>query len=238
MNSKPKISDRFTPFFGPWRARLSARRRRLPGSDSPQPILHQLEAFSAPLAQQLCEWILNWEPDLTESIKWNMLCFSGRKLVCGLSACQRHLGLTFFRGTELPDPEKLFPSGVNNTNILTIQLTTLEGLNCDALRALLHAAVELDADPMAPPAPKVKRASWPMPDYFKEALSSKQNRAAAEFFRKLKPTYHREYFVWLSMAKRSETRARRLAETLAALAAGRKWAQRKQVLAGHSKAAG
>ena len=27
--------------------------------------------FSWPLAQQLREWILTWEPDLTESIKWN-----------------------------------------------------------------------------------------------------------------------------------------------------------------------
>jgi len=82
---------------------------------------------------------------------------------------------------------------------------------------------------MVPPAPKVKRAQWPIPDFFKQALSRKQNRAAADFFHKLKPTYQREYLVWLSMAKQSETRARRLAETLAALAAGKKWAQRKQV---------
>ena len=67
-----------------------------------------------------------------------------------------------------------------------------------------------------------------MPSYFKKALSAKQNRAAALCFNKLAPTYQREYLVWLSMAKRPETRARRLAETLAALAAGRKWAQRKE----------
>jgi hypothetical protein len=35
--------------------------------------------FSWPLAEQVREWFLTWEPDLTESIKWNMLCFSGRK---------------------------------------------------------------------------------------------------------------------------------------------------------------
>jgi uncharacterized protein YdhG (YjbR/CyaY superfamily) len=48
--------------------------------------------FSWPMANQLRERILEWEPDLAESIKWNMLCFSGRKLLCGISACQRHLG--------------------------------------------------------------------------------------------------------------------------------------------------
>ena len=198
-----------------------------PRTHDPSEWLETCPEFSAPLAQQVCDWILTWEPDLTESIKWNMLCFSGRKLVCGLSACQRHLGLTFFRATELPDPAKLFPSGSNNTNILTIRLTTLKGFNADALRELLRAAVELDADPMVPPAPKVKRAQWPMPGYFKKALASKQNRAASENFQKLAPTYQREYLVWLTMAKLPETRARRLAETLAALAAGKKWAQRK-----------
>src|SRR5687768_6274460 len=103
--------------------------------------------FSQPLAEQFVEWILNWEPDLTESIKWNILCFSGRKLVCGLSACKRHLGIAFFRGTELPDPRKLFKDdGGNNTNIRSMRVTTLEGFDSIAFRALLHAAVALDGD--------------------------------------------------------------------------------------------
>lgn len=184
--------------------------------------------FSQPLAEQLVEWILNWEPDLTESIKWNNLCFSGRKLVCGLSACRQHLGIFFFRGTELPDPKKLFTEGgENNTNIRSVRVTTLKGFDRNALRALLRAAVELDAHPMIPPAPKVKRKPWPMPAFFKKALAEKRNRAAAENFRKLAPSCQREYLVWLTIAKRPETRERRLNETLAALAAGRKWEQRK-----------
>ena len=184
--------------------------------------------FSRSMAVQLIDWILTWEPDLKESIKWNMQCFSGRKLVCGLSACQKHLGLAFFRGTELPDPAKLFKEGgERNTNIRSIRLISLDGFNRGALRALLHAAVELDADPMVPPAPKVKRKPWPMPDYFMQALADKRNRAAAEMFKQFAPTYQREYLVWLTMAKQPETRERRLKETLAALKKGRKWAQRK-----------
>ena len=182
--------------------------------------------FSAPLAEQLAEWILNWEPDLTESIKWNNLCFSGRKLVLGLSACQRHLALFFFRGTELPDPAGLFsPGGESNTNIRSIRVTTLERLNRPAFRALLRAAVELDAEPSVTPLPKRKRTPWPVPEFFAKALQ--RNRTAAGSFRSLAPSCQREYLVWLTTAKRPETRARRLAETLAALAAGRKWAQRK-----------
>lgn len=184
--------------------------------------------FSRAMTEEFTDKILTWQPDLTEAIKWNTLCFSGRKLVCGLSACQKHLGVVFFRGTELPDPARLFAgSGENNTNILTLRLTTLEGFNWRAFRELLQAAVDLDADPMIPPAPKAKRAQWPMPDFFKKALAEKKHRAAADFFRQLKPTYQREYLVWVSTAKRPETRERRLEETLQALAAGRKWIDRK-----------
>jgi len=185
--------------------------------------------FSKPLAEQVCDWILTWEPDLTESIKWNNLCFSGRKLVVGLAACQKHLALFFFRGTELPDTAKLFnEGGENNTNIRSIRLITLNGFDRAALRDLLRAAVELDADPMVPPAPKVKRKPWPMPAYFKKALAEKRHYAAAEGFKKLSATCQREYIVWLTVAKQPETRERRLKETLAALAKGRKWIDRKR----------
>lgn len=184
--------------------------------------------FSKPLAEQLVELILNCEPDLAESIKWNMLCFSGRKLVCGLSACQKHVSIAFFRGTELPDPTKLFePTSAGNTNIRSIRLPSLEGFNRRAFQELLHAAVELDADPTIPPAPKVKRPPWPMPKFFKMALAQRKHRRAAENFCSLSPTCQREYLVWLSTAKLPETQERRLKQTLAALSKGRKWAQRK-----------
>ncbi len=184
--------------------------------------------FSQPMAEQLVEWFLTWEPDLSESVKWNNLCFSGRKLVCGIAACKRHVSLFFFRGTELPDPAKLFtPGGENNTNIRSIRLTSLDGVNRRALQELLHAAVELDADVTMPPLPKVKRKPWPVPGFFKRALAARNNKAAAENFRRLAPSCQREYLVWLSTAKLPETRTKRLKQTLTALAKGHRWAQRK-----------
>ena len=117
--------------------------------------------------------------------------------------------------------------GEGNTNIRSIRITSPETLNRAALRSLLRAAVELDVDPMVPPAPKAKRKPWPMPSFFKAALAEKKHRAAAENFKKLSQTCQREYLVWLTVAKRPETREQRLRQTLAALAKGRKWAQRK-----------
>jgi uncharacterized protein YdeI (YjbR/CyaY-like superfamily) len=177
------------------------------------------------MCDELRELILRWAPDLTESIKWGSLCFTGRKLVCALGAFKKHAAIVLFRGTELPDPAGLFNQGEGNTNLRTIRLTTLDGFNRPALRRLLNLAVELDARTDIPPLPPRKRTPWPVPDFFRKAL--KTNKKAAAFYTSLAPTYQREYLVWLSSAKREETRDQRLAQTLAALAAGHKWAQRK-----------
>lgn len=196
-----------------------------PKTRNPDEWVANAPAFSRAMAEQVREWIMGWEPDLTEAIKWNMLCFSGRKLLCGLSACQHHLGITFFRGTELRESTKLFTSGETNTSIQSIRVTSLDDLSPRSLRQLLHAAVQLDANPDVPPPPQVKREEWPMPEALAKAL--KKNKAAAAGFEKMSKSCQREYKVWISTAKQPETIERRLQETIAALAGGRKWAQRK-----------
>ena len=192
----------------------------------PDEWLENAPPFSQPIVAELREWIFRTAPDLAEAIKWNNLCFSGRKLVCGLSACKKHVAFIFFRGTELDDPAGLFDGGEANTNIRCVRITSARDVNRHALAALLLAAAALDGQPEIPPAPKVKREPWPVPNFFAKAL--KRNRTAEEGFAKLSPSCQREYLVWLSTAKRDETRAKRLAQTLAALATGRKWAQRKR----------
>lgn len=198
---------------------------RTPTRD-PETWLDLAPEASQAMARQVRAWIQRWEPDLTEAIKWHMLCFSGRKLVCGLSACQKHLGITFFRGTELRDVTTLFTDGESNTSILSIRVTSLEKLDAQALRRLLHAAVALDADETSKPPPPKKREEWPMPEALAKGL--KKDKKAAAFFETLKPTYQREYKVWISTAKQPETIAKRLAETLRALSRGKKWAQRRE----------
>ena len=196
---------------------------RTPTRD-PETWLDLAPDFSQGMARQVRDWIQRWEPDLTESIKWNMLCFSGRKLVCGLSACRRHLGITFIRGIELREMTNLFTGGESNTSIQSFRVTSIDQLDAPALKRLLHAAVALDGDLEAKPPPLKKRTEWPMPTVLKNALQ--KNKKAAAGFAQLKPTYQREYQVWICTAKREETIQRRLAETLRALEQGRKWAQR------------
>ncbi|MDB6117014.1 MAG: hypothetical protein JWO08_795 [Verrucomicrobiaceae bacterium] len=181
--------------------------------------------FSRPLCEELRELVFRWEPDLTESVNTNMLCYSGVKRVCSIGAFLKKACLTFFRGSELPDPAGLFNAGLENHSIRNIEITSLDDLDRDALKALLRAAVKLDASPDTPPPPPNKREPFPMPDHLGAAL--KMNPKAAAFFESLKPTYQREYIVWNTFVKLQETKDKRLAETIEALNKGRKWAQRK-----------
>jgi uncharacterized protein YdeI (YjbR/CyaY-like superfamily) len=59
-----------------------------------------------------------------------------------------------------------------------------------------------------------------VPEEFAEALS--RNWKAKEFFDKLAPTYRKHFIAWIAMAKRPETRAKRLKEALALLGKGEK----------------
>lgn len=195
-------------------------------SKDPDEWLETWPEASKPICEQLREWMFRWQPDLKESVNSNMLCYTGRKRIVAIAGFKHNAQIVFFRGTELEDPAKLFTDGEGNHNIRNINLHSVSDLNAAALKKLVNAAVRLDANPDTPPPPPRKREEWPMPEALGSAL--KKNKTAAAFFDSLKPTYQREYKVWISTAKQPDTIAKRLAETLRALERGKKWAQRKE----------
>jgi uncharacterized protein YdeI (YjbR/CyaY-like superfamily) len=59
-----------------------------------------------------------------------------------------------------------------------------------------------------------------LPVYIAKALRA--NSRAWKFFRELAPAYRRHFVVWIHIAKRPDTRARRIRESISLLAAGKK----------------
>jgi uncharacterized protein YdeI (YjbR/CyaY-like superfamily) len=59
-----------------------------------------------------------------------------------------------------------------------------------------------------------------LPAYIAKALKS--NPKAWRFFQELAPTYRRHFVGWIHIAKRTETREKRIRESIALLAAGKK----------------
>jgi uncharacterized protein YdeI (YjbR/CyaY-like superfamily) len=59
-----------------------------------------------------------------------------------------------------------------------------------------------------------------MPAEFAEAL--RKDKRAGETFGKLAPVYQKQYLGWIEVAKRPETREKRIKESIRLLAAGKK----------------
>jgi uncharacterized protein YdeI (YjbR/CyaY-like superfamily) len=77
------------------------------------------------------------------------------------------------------------------------------------------------AEPPEHPNPSnAKSGSAAVPPEFRRALRA--NPAAWRTFEDLAPSYRRLYLRWITAAKRENTRARRIAEAIALLAAGKK----------------
>lgn len=204
---------------------MDVRRSR---TTNPDRWLDTCPEASRPICEQLREWMFRWQPDLTETVNTNMLCYSGRKRVVAIAGFKKYAQMVFFRGTELEDTAGLFAGGETNTNIRNVTIEALDEIEgrVTALKRLVQAAVSLDANPDILPPPPKKREEWPMPELLGKAL--KKNKAAAAGFESLKPTYQREWKVYNTGAKQQETIERRLAETIRALEKGLKWAQRKE----------
>jgi len=75
---------------------------------------------------------------------------------------------------------------------------------------------------LAPPGTVRTDLPVAMPEFFERALARREHAAARRYFDSLARTYRRQYIDWLAGARREETRARRLAEALRLLAAGKK----------------
>lgn len=194
-------------------------------SNNPDEWMESCPEASRPVCELLREWILSWEPELRESIKWNMLCYSGKKLVCAIGGFKRHAGLTFFRGRELPAALEICDQGAQSVSIMSMKIPSVECLDRGATRRLLRAAVQLDESVPPIRLSKQPRPLPPVPAALAKAL--RKNQTASAHWKALSPSCQREYIVWVGTAKRPETLAKRLGETVAALERGRKWAQRR-----------
>ena len=64
------------------------------------------------------------------------------------------------------------------------------------------------------------RISFNVPPEFAKALA--QNKKAKDNFDKLAPSYRKQYIGWIAVAKRAETKKRRIEESLILLEKGKK----------------
>jgi hypothetical protein len=88
------------------------------------------------------ELIRREAPTLRIEKHWGYPWFVGVDLVCLVGDFSHHVGVQFWRGSTIPDPDHLLEG--TGKNLRHVKLRTLVEASSPELRRLVRAAVELD----------------------------------------------------------------------------------------------
>ncbi|HEV3410367.1 MAG TPA: YdeI/OmpD-associated family protein [Chthoniobacterales bacterium] len=176
--------------------------------------------FARPILKHLRKVVHAGCPEVQETMKWSMPHFDYKGIMCGMAAHKQHCSFGFWQASALAlDGRGEDAEGMGQFG----RITSIEDLPDEkTLIGYVQKAVALkDAGVKPPkePKPKTKPASVAIPDYLTNAL--KRNAKANKTWESFSPSHRKEYVDWLTGAKRDETRAARLEQTLAQLAEGK-----------------
>lgn len=180
--------------------------------------ISELSAFARPVVERLRKIITSVAPDLDEAIRWNAPSYKGKLLVCGFSAFQKHVALTFWQGASLPDPKGMLQNGQGKTAMRTVKYTAMDQIDDEMVRTWVATAAALDrGDPI--PKPKTIRKLAPrVPDAL--AMALKRDAKARAVFAKMSTSHRREYCEWIAEAKQEATVQRRVEKALEKISQG------------------
>ena len=84
-------------------------------------------------------------PELKEDWKWGVPVWTHNGLVCSVGAFKDYVKLNFFLGARLKDPKGLFNNGLESKAMRAIDFREGDKLDEPAIKALVRAAVALNA---------------------------------------------------------------------------------------------
>lgn len=190
-------------------------------------------AKAAPFAQPILTHIRGLVhkacPQAEEKIKWGFTHFDYLgKPMCHMAAFKQHAVMGFWKAALMKD-KTLIENAKAETSMGHLgRLTSLKDLPSDRkIIGWIREAMELNEKDIKAPKKKPTSASpVEVPDYFLKAI--KKNKSAWATFQKFPQSHIKEYVLWITEAKREETRERRIAQAVEMMSEGkdRNWKYR------------
>lgn len=176
-------------------------------ADFAKPILAHLRA----IVHEAC-------PETEETMKWSSPAFMYRgKILCSFAAFKAHATFGFWRGKEVLGED----AGMDAMGQFG-RIASLDDLpEPVALKALIQKGMAVTDGGPAPRQPKhPSRQPIAMPDDLAEALA--HNAEASATYDSFPPSAQYDYLEWVTEAKRPDTRAKRVAQSIEWLAEGKR----------------
>jgi uncharacterized protein YdeI (YjbR/CyaY-like superfamily) len=155
---------------------------------------------------------------LDEAIKWGKPCYvhDGRNILI-LQEMKDFLAVMFFKGALLADPDgALREQGPNSRSARRLQLTSTEEVagSAGTIEVFVAEAIAVEDAGLSVP-----EADLVLVDELQQRLD--EDAALAEAFEALTPGRQREYDLYVSDAKKAETRVGRVEKSVERILAGK-----------------
>jgi hypothetical protein len=188
--------------------------------------IEKAKPFAQPILRHIRACVHAGCPDVEETIKWRFPSFYYKGPLCNMAAFTTHATFGFWKHTLLADR---LPRTDRRAMGQFGRLAAVSDLPGRArLVRLVKAAAKLNDDGVKVVRPRASKPRVKVPPFFMAAL--RKNARALATFQAFPPGHKREYVEFVTEAKRDETRARRMATTVAWLASGksRNWKYEKK----------
>ena len=97
------------------------------------------------LITEIRQLIHEVEPEIVEEWKWNSPVFSyNGKMVCSPGAFKTHVGLNFFNGVFIEDPNGFFPKDSQAKQMRSVKFKKEDDIDKEALKILLKNAIDYE----------------------------------------------------------------------------------------------
>ena len=108
--------------------------------------IDELGDWRGAMLERIRTLIKSADPDVVEEWKWRGVpCWSHDGLICTGETYKSVVKMTFAKGASLKDPSRLFNSSLDGNTRRAIDFREGEKINEAALKALIRAAVALNA---------------------------------------------------------------------------------------------
>jgi uncharacterized protein YdeI (YjbR/CyaY-like superfamily) len=172
--------------------------------------------FAQPILTHIRETVHGACPEVEEAIKWSFPHFLYKGMLCSMASFKQHAAFGFWKGP-------LVTGGPRSAEAMGHfgRITKVSDLPSKRmLSGLIKKAATLNDQGVKQPRPP-KRAAPPVkvPAALTAALAASTKARAG--FDALSPSHRREYVEWITEARTTETRARRVAQAIEWMADGK-----------------
>lgn len=172
--------------------------------------IESMPEWSRNICKKLRTIIHKADPQMHEDWKWGPN-FNHNGMVCGFGAFKKHVSFVFFQGAQMKDAKKILQLGGANAHNRMMHILNVKDIKEKVLIDYIKEAVQINMNGKAVGISSPAKVEIETPADLQILL---EHTGLSEYFDMLAYTHRKEYILWITEAKKAETREKRLEKTI------------------------